>query len=290
MIFILSITYSRLKQSILLYASQIWGVYESIELQSIQTFAFKRFFNVSLHSSNTIMYGETGRHPLNINAKFNAIKYWIRIVQMSPSRLVKQAYDMTLVMHNNGHDNWATSIKDILHKNGFGYVWHNYTDIDLKSFLQEFKTRTRDCYAQQWASSLRAKQFSFYEDIKISFRTETYLCSLTFKPYRDALIKFRMAVSPIMCHKYRFYCNKSKLCPLCNLTEENEMHFIFECPLLEDIREKFLPEKCLERRNSQTLAELFKQDRYVFIMGKYIFLGTKKRDSILALKNGYVTT
>ena len=59
-------------QPILLYGSEIWGVHESKEIERVHTFAFKTFLNVSLHCSNSLLYGDTGRYPLSICTTINA--------------------------------------------------------------------------------------------------------------------------------------------------------------------------------------------------------------------------
>ena len=48
---------------ILTYAAVIWGFEDVGQIEKVQTFAMKRFLGVPLHSSNKLLYGETGRLP-----------------------------------------------------------------------------------------------------------------------------------------------------------------------------------------------------------------------------------
>ena len=98
----------------LLYGSEIWGMCRSLDIERAHTFAFKRFLNVSLHTSNTLLYGESGRYPLYICSALNAIRYWGKLLPLSNERLCKQAYLTSYNMCENGHTNWASSVKDIL--------------------------------------------------------------------------------------------------------------------------------------------------------------------------------
>ena len=45
---------------ILTYAAEIWGFEDVGQIEKVQTFAMKRFLGVPLHSSNKLLYGETG--------------------------------------------------------------------------------------------------------------------------------------------------------------------------------------------------------------------------------------
>ena len=88
-----------------------------------------------------------------------------------------------------------------------------------------------------------------------------------FKPYRGALIKFRLCVSNLDCHRFKFNVDvlETKLCSICRSHKETELHFIFACPSLEQLRQELLPQKYLRRRNLHTLIILMSSetDRYV---------------------------
>ena len=66
-------------QPILSYGSELWGLNQVEEIESVHTRALKRFLNISVHASNNIVYGETGRYPLIINHKISSLRYWLRL-------------------------------------------------------------------------------------------------------------------------------------------------------------------------------------------------------------------
>ena len=101
------------------------GVFNIEDVEKVHTLAIKRFLNVSTHSSNSIVYAETGRVPLYINHLISSIKYWFKLLKKPETQLSKQAYLMLLDNCKKGHDNWATKIKKVLCENGFGIVWIN---------------------------------------------------------------------------------------------------------------------------------------------------------------------
>ena len=93
------------------YAAEVWGLGNVDQIEKIQTFAMKRFLSISLHSSNKLLYGETGRYPLFIRTAVKCIKYWIRLIRLPLSRLCRQTYEMLLIQHNQGRINWVSKVQ-----------------------------------------------------------------------------------------------------------------------------------------------------------------------------------
>ena len=60
---------------ILLYASEVWGMKDIIEVERVHLLALKRFLNVSKYCSNAVVYGETKRYPLSISCKLRVLKF-----------------------------------------------------------------------------------------------------------------------------------------------------------------------------------------------------------------------
>ena len=75
------------------YGAGVWGVdADTTPIERIHLFALKRFLNTSLRTPNVMIYGETGRYPLFVNIYVKCIKFWLRILKMSPHRLPLKAY------------------------------------------------------------------------------------------------------------------------------------------------------------------------------------------------------
>ena len=107
----------------LTYTAKVWDLENVDQIEKVQTFDMKRFLRVPLHSSNKLLYGETGRYPFCIRTTVKCIKYWIRLIGLPSSRLCRQTYEMLLIQHNKGRINWVSKIQQILNENGFGIVW-----------------------------------------------------------------------------------------------------------------------------------------------------------------------
>ena len=77
-------------------------------------FAFKRFLGVGQRTPNNMIYGDTGRYPLYINAYVRTIRYWIKITRMNVDRLPFKAYLMLLHLDKQGKNNWVTQVRLLL--------------------------------------------------------------------------------------------------------------------------------------------------------------------------------
>ena len=92
-------------EPIFTYAAEVWGLEDVGPIEKVQTFAMKRFLGVPLHSSNKLLYGETGRYPLFIRTAVKCVKYWLKLTKLPLSRLSRQVYEMLLAEHNQGKVN-----------------------------------------------------------------------------------------------------------------------------------------------------------------------------------------
>lgn len=236
-------------QPILTYGSEIWGLTPNQNiLERVHLSAMKRFLCVSQKAPRHVVYGELGRYPLYVNTYIKCIKFWLRIVSMHETRLPRKSYNMLLFLQKQNYVTWACSVRNILFMYGFGIVWEAQSVGDVKRFIVEFKQRLKDCYLQDWNSSLQSH--TFYETYS------TYTHSLSLRPYivqlscinvRKIFSRFRMGMLPLNAHSLRFdNCANSTLntnCPFCKSVKETEFHFLLVCPLYNVLRKRFLPEK-----------------------------------------------
>ena len=233
-------------QPILLYSSEVWGVLvnDNNPTESVHFFACKKFFNVAARTPNKMVYGELGRHTLQINCYIRAIKYLFRLLKMDSERLPNQAYRMLMNLDSNGKYNWASSIRSVLQSPGFGYVWLAQGVARENCFLRMFKQRLTDVFRQDWMASINSSDhFTQYCKFKSVLEPEKYLDSIRLKCFRDALIRFRLGISDINVHKNRYKASDLPVgndCPFRPGVEENECHFCFGCSMYNDIRSKVM--------------------------------------------------
>jgi hypothetical protein len=110
---------------VLLYGCEIWGTGNISCTEYIHKYACKRFLYVKRTACNDSVLGDLGRYPMYILVYKRIWKYWIRIINMHPSRYVKICYNMLRYFDNFGHKNWVTVVRTNWYQNGFGYIWKN---------------------------------------------------------------------------------------------------------------------------------------------------------------------
>ena len=115
-----------------LYSSEVWGIREFSNINSITLYAYKRLLGVTKKTPNCLIYSELGRYPLSMYASLHAIKYWFKILSMEDDRLPKLAYNREL-LENNQKNSWARGIQNIWESNGLGYVWYNQGAININA-------------------------------------------------------------------------------------------------------------------------------------------------------------
>ena len=229
-------------QSILLYAAEIWGISRLENIEKIHTMAIKRYLKVPSKMPNKFVYGEVGRHPLYVNSFVKCAKYWLRLLRLEVNRLPKQAYNMLLSMDIKGKHCWVSELRVRLFELGFGYAWVQQGVGCERSFISILKQRLKDNFLQEWESSVYQKDmYARYRSFKSMFQAELYFKWLDITCFRDGVIKLRMGTLPIKGASFRnmFETKKDIMCLFCNEIE-HERHFVCDCRLYTEVRQKYL--------------------------------------------------
>jgi len=228
-------------QPILLYGAEVWGVDDCECIEAVHTSMLKRYVNVSARTPNTMLYGDTGRFPIVINAAVRSVKYWLRLLRMEEDRYPLQVYQMMLKSMKKQR-NWAFNMKDLLTKYGFGNVWENQRIDNESIFVKNLRERMIYDFHMKWQTDLLGSdRYTFYRLVKPVCELDQYLFALDKKIFRDHYVRFRFGISDLYIHRNRY--NKASyrtVCPICMEEEEDEVHFLLSCPALYDLRLRFI--------------------------------------------------
>ena len=105
--------------SILEYGSDIWYTGDDVnDLEKIHLKFIKSTLGVRKQTPTPAIYGDTGRFPLIIRQHIKAVKYWCRILKLSRSHPVRNAYNMLLELDGIGFTNWCSRIRSVLERAG----------------------------------------------------------------------------------------------------------------------------------------------------------------------------
>ena len=228
----------------LLYAAEVWGYTKVDIVEKAHLFACKRLLGLNDTSPNQMVYGETGRYPILIDATIATVRYWLKLTKMQANRLPKQAlHSMEIIMERDEEDKrvcWLKNIKRCLLSNGFDDVWYNRGVQNEKEFLRLLKNKMIETFKTDWEIKLKTSdRFVFYNSFKSSHHKETYLDELTIKKFRDTLLRFRLGLNELKTNNW-FKENQNDTCPFCPDKVENEYHLVYKCATYEHLRIKYL--------------------------------------------------
>ena len=144
---------------ILEYGSDIWYTGDDVnDLEKIHLKFIKSTLGVRKQTPTPAIYGDTGRFPLIIRQHIKVVKYWCRILKLSQSHPVRNAYNMLLELDAIGFTNWCSPIRSV-----------------NKSMLS-FKESIVRIFTQRWRKDIESSsKLRTYALVKKYFRVEPYI-------------------------------------------------------------------------------------------------------------------
>ena len=142
---------------ILEYGSDIWCTGDDVnDLEKIHLKFIKSTLWVRKQTPTPAIYGDTGRFPLIIRQHIKAVKYWCRILKLSQSHPVRNAYNMLLELDGIGFTNWCSRIRSILQRTGLDQIWESQNVGDTNKFMLLFKESIVRIFTQQWRKDIES--------------------------------------------------------------------------------------------------------------------------------------
>ena len=135
---------------ILFYGAELWGHSMVDSIERVQLSFCKYILGVGKAACNEAVLGEVGRLPMFVQYHKKCIKYWLKLIEMSTTRCPFACYKMLKELDDNGRHTWASNVRILLSRYGFGHVWLNQGVGDSIRFIKEFYQRICDCATQEW--------------------------------------------------------------------------------------------------------------------------------------------
>lgn len=277
---------------IMLYGAEVWGHEYFKVLEDVQIQFCKTTLGLPKQGSNNAALGECGRSALAQHSYVRCIKYWLKILEMPNTRYVKCCYMMLKRLDETGKSTWASSVKQLLFKYGFGVVWLEQGAGNSLAFLNEFKVRIKDCFSQEWYRQIHdSSKLSIYCTFKSLLEPEKYLKCVTVWDYRKAMARFRCSSHRLTIERGRYdgILMENRLCTFCEnmgiTVIEDEFHFLLCCSQYVDLRSELINVQYTDRPNFHSFIMLMSsQDEDVIKnIAKYIFKANKIREQLCNL-------
>ena len=114
--------------------------------------------------------------------------------------------------------------------------------MDKKVFSLRSSGKDYSSFCHGWVNHMESStRFSIYRQFKHCFEREYYVAVIWINIYRNAPAQFRMGVSQINTHKYRYSKLSEEVnCPFYENTPESEIHFLLHCPAYRNLRTRYL--------------------------------------------------
>lgn len=257
--------FDALVSPILLYSSEVWGYENANVLEKVHLQFCRKILKLRKSTPKYMVYGETGRMPLQITIKTKMIMFWHKLISCR-EKLSSQMYTLIFKLHEKGivEVNWLMTIRNILNQIGLSYIWQQQeTCIPEAGWLKmEIRRRLSDNFIQQWYSDIEnSTKGTFYKLIKSQHNLENYLLRLLPKD-RYTICKFRTSNHnlPIETGRWMGINREDRICSLCDSGIGDEFHYLFICKNIEvtGIREKFIPKYYYENPNIIKMEKMFK--------------------------------
>ena len=105
-------------------------------------------------------------------------------------------------------------------------------------FLRNLKVRLQDCFRQELNSKFNSSEwFRLYRSFKHNFECEKYFQTLQITKFRVAFTRFRIRRNDL---RNNCFSKNDVHCPFCKDCTEDENHFLLNCSLYKNLREKYL--------------------------------------------------
>ena len=169
---------------------------------------------------------------------------------MQNNRYPKNCYKMLKSLDEAGRHTWASDVKKLLFKYGYGFVWiaQEVEYIYINIFISQVKQRLTDCLKQNWHASIdESSRCDSYKLFKTLLNPERYLSIDMPFLHKKAMARFRCSSHKLKIEVGRHHNieRENRFCLYCQNIEnryilEDEYHVFFHCPRYMDLRQFLL--------------------------------------------------
>uniref|UniRef100_A0A146LJ44 Putative RNA-directed DNA polymerase from transposon X-element n=1 Tax=Lygus hesperus TaxID=30085 RepID=A0A146LJ44_LYGHE len=239
--------------SVLLYASEIWGIWFMEELEVVQTQFLKSVLCLSRGVPGHFLRLELGRLPIKVTVLDRALGFLSRILKMDEGRWPKRSLRELVRFHrhpkNTSEFNWVTQVDGILATVGVRLDWENLTHQSLQAIrLSAVESYRNHCLSLDIQRTMGSGYNSMFRRMVDFTGRQVYLDVAGNIHKERVLAQLRLATTNPEMGKIRFWHKRSRyeldnndLFTVCSMkTPETLTHFLLDCPLYLPYRSHYL--------------------------------------------------
>lgn len=264
------------------------------EAETIHRAFLRRIIHVRKSVPKEVLLAELGRLPLKFQWQDLIIRYFNRLVNMPEGRLLKSAFTANIVLDSRGAQCWSRSIRlwatprigqkpdrsqylkfsrsveDPLFEASpqIDYPWPLNWPRELEEF-DLWSVAHREYFMRFHSTETKVKShvslFRYGSDGLFDINPAPYLTGIESGPVRTALARFRTSSHNLAIETGRWVRptkipQENRKCTCCSLDMvEDEMHFVFDCPLYYQVRGEFYSD--LFADNNRDMRSLFAAEK-----------------------------
>ena len=234
---------------ILLYGSEVWSIYDKDDynswekdiIEKTHIYFCKQVLGVNKQCPNVACRNELGRLPLKELTDLNVIKFWKHLKNQPENSIAKQCLHISAHMADKNQMSLIQKVNDLCKKANL-----NPLNLDENNtFISQVRlTLNKELTQHQLNLMKQNKKLKFYSMFKTGSHKADFLNTINNPSHKKTINKFRLGNHRLRVETGRHTIPKTpenlRICLFCHLDEvENELHFILNCHLYDNLRSKF---------------------------------------------------
>jgi len=247
---------------ILTYSCEVWGFENLDMIEAVHLEFLRKITNSKKSTPAYILYGELGRHPIEIIIKSRMVNFWSKIVSGSET---KYAHVVYCALRATYPTKWLNFIRNVFDSTGQTHIFLNQTHTNTIGVHRIIKNILHDQFLQLWRSksecSSKAKLYSIFKD---TLELERYFTLLPKHQYLQ-LFKFRSGNHkfPIEQGRWTKVPYDMRKCTLCHEDIGDEYHYLMTCKHFENKRKQYIKRYYYTRPNTMKYKELLNSNNAI---------------------------
>ena len=249
---------------ILLYGSEVWGCSNISDIEVFYRKFLKIILKVGKSTPNCMVYGESGKLPLQLVIEKRLIFFWLKISEDKSTKIATQFYTIMLKLQNAGEYSfkWQNKVQSILASVGFSNLWDTQEQYETKypiskNVTQAIKNSIESEILEKIKNGSRCTNYRIF---KQNLQLEFYLTNLSPR-FRITMSKFRCGHNRLPANSFKYIRSQDlseKNCKLCDIGEVgDEYHYLFKCPHFGQERKLYLKKYFISHPNTLKMSQLF---------------------------------
>ena len=235
------------------------------KLDKVQNRAVRFYCGIPRKAPILSYSGDMGWIPNIVNRDLELVRMFNNICKMGPERLPRKVMEMDAEMSGD----WSKSVESLLSSIDRSANWTERLPVNV----DHARIELMKMHEEVWLNGISEKpKLCTYVKVKKQYETEPYLRAMLLKHKRSLISRLRTGTLSLQIELGRFakIPREQRICNLCKSDVEDEVHFMFNCPELADVRQPFY-EKVSELRVCENDIKRFKTlDSMPFMFGDFI--------------------